>query len=85
MAGTFYFHSCSSGTGGPPPCTQPTGATSQGTYYNDELTMDGGSGSTSYILGEIIVDNLHMQGTPTIFMDLNPTSAQNILKAALYQ
>jgi hypothetical protein len=47
--------------------------------------MDGNSGSTSYILGEIIVDNLDMQGTPTIVMDLNPTSANNILKVALYQ
>ena len=85
MAGTFYFHSCSSSTGGAPPCTQPTGSTSTGTYYNDKLTMDGNSGSTSYILGEIIVDNLDMQGTPTIVMDLNPTSANNILKVALYQ
>lgn len=85
MAGTFYFHSCSSASGGAQPCTQPTGATSQGTYYNDELHMGGGTGSTSYILGEIIVDNLDMQGQPTIFMDLNPTSAQNILKVALYQ
>jgi hypothetical protein len=85
MAGTFYFHSCSSATGGAPPCVQPSGTTSTGTYYNDKLTMGGGSGTSSYILGEIIVDNLDMQGSPTIFMDLNPTSAANILKAALYQ
>jgi Tfp pilus assembly protein PilX len=84
MAGTFYFHSCSSSSNGTS-CVQPTGTTSQGGYYNNSLIMQGNPGAQSYILGEIIVDNLSMGGKPKIFMDLNPTSAQNILKASLYQ
>jgi hypothetical protein len=84
MAGTFYFHSCVStgvGTG----CTMPTGTYSTGQYFNDTLTMGGNSGAQAYILGEIIVDNLSLQGGPSIYMDLNPSSALNVYKAALYQ
>jgi hypothetical protein len=84
MAGTFYFHSCNSGGTGTS-CSQPTGTTSQGGYYNNTLTMDGNTGAQSYILGEIIVDNLELKGNPQIFMDLSPTFANNILKATLYQ
>jgi len=47
--------------------------------------MSGNTGAQSYILGEIIVDNLSLSGNPAIFMDLSPTSANNILKATLYQ
>jgi hypothetical protein len=84
MAGTFYFHSCNS-TGTGTACTQPPGTYSAGQYFNDILTMDGNSGAQAYILGEIIVDNLQLQGNPAIYMDLNPTSALNVYKAALYQ
>ena len=84
MAGTFYFHSCNSGGTGTS-CSQPTGSTSQGGYFNNTLTMSGNTGAQSYILGEIIVDNLSLSGNPAIFMDLSPTSANNILKATLYQ
>ena len=85
MAGTMYFHSCES-TGNSATCTYPTGAFSNsGSYFLDTLTMDGGTGAQAYILGEIIVDNLILQGTPSIYMDLNPSTVNNIYKAALYQ
>jgi len=86
MAGTFYFHSCSStsidgtkGTG----CSVP--AVTPPTYYSNMLSMTGNSKGSAFILGEIITDNLTLGGGGGIYMDLNPTSAQNILKAALYQ
>jgi Putative Flp pilus-assembly TadE/G-like len=86
MAGTFYFHSCrataTAGTNGLS-CTVP-GATPP-TYYSDTLTITGNSGGSAYILGEIITDNLDLNGGGSIYMDLNPTTAQNIYKAALYQ
>jgi hypothetical protein len=88
MAGTFYFHSCSStsidGTNGLN-CSQPTGTYSTGQYFNNSLQMGGGSGTSSYVLGEIIVDNLQLGGNGSIYMDLSPSSALNVYKAALYQ
>jgi Flp pilus assembly protein TadG len=88
MAGTFYFHSCSAtsidGTNGLG-CTQPTGTYSTGQYFNNSLQMGGGSGTSSYVLGEIIVDNLQLGGNGSIYMDLDPSSALNVYKAALYQ
>jgi hypothetical protein len=83
MAGTMYFHSCkAAATAG----TQATNCdTTSGNYYLDTLQMGGGSGSSTYVLGQIIVDNLALQGSSSINMDLNPSSAFTILKASLYQ
>jgi Putative Flp pilus-assembly TadE/G-like len=76
LAGTMYFHSCNaSGTGvgcGTPP-----------TYYNDIFKMEGNSGSGTYVLGNIVADNLTLTGTSGITMDLNPTPVATILKATL--
>jgi putative Flp pilus-assembly TadE/G-like protein len=78
LAGTMYFHSCNAaGTG--------TGCGAPGTYYNDIFTLQGGSGSTTYVLGDIIADNISLQGNSAITMDLNPTKAFSILKASLLQ
>jgi hypothetical protein len=86
MAGTFYFHSCSAaaiaGANGLS-CTVPTATPPA--YYSDTLTITGNSGGSAYILGQIITDNLALGGGGSIYMDLNPTTAQNIYKAALYQ
>ena len=78
LAGSMYFHSCSSTGAG-------TGCGSAGSYFTDNFTMAGNSGSGTYVLGEIVTDNLTLQGTSGITMDLNPTRAFNILKASLYQ
>jgi len=76
LAGTMYFHSCnSSGTG--------TGCGSASTYYGDNLTLQGNSGSGTYVLGNIITDNLSLGGTSGITMDLNPNPAYWLLKASL--
>jgi hypothetical protein len=86
MAGTFYFHSCSGNTGGAPPCVTPsTDPAPANSYFSDTLVMQGSPGTQSYILGEIIVDNLQLGGSPSIYMDLNPSSVNNVYKAALYQ
>lgn len=78
LAGTMYFHSCNAtGTGvgcGTPP-----------TYYNNIFKLSGNSGSGTYVLGQIVADNLTLGGTSGITMDLNPTSAYSILKASLLQ
>ena len=78
LAGTMYFHSCNAaGTG--------TGCGAAGTYYNDMFTLQGGSGSSTYVLGDIIADNITLSGNSSITMDLNPTKAFTILKASLLQ
>jgi len=86
LAGTIYIHSCES-TGLSATCSFPTGAvnSSNSNYFRDTFQLGGGSGSQSYVLGEIIVDNLVLQGGGSIYMDLNPSTGNNIYKAALYQ
>ncbi|HZR31864.1 MAG TPA: pilus assembly protein TadG-related protein [Terriglobales bacterium] len=78
LAGTMYFHSCNAaGTG--------VGCGAPGTYYNDVFTLQGNSGSNTYVLGSIVTDNLTLGGNSTIVMDLNPTVAYSTLKASLLQ
>ncbi|SRR6266567_5455038 len=78
LAGTMYFHSCNA-TGTGTTCLAPP------TAWNDIFQLQGGSGSSTYVLGEIVTDNLILGGNAGIYMDLNPSSASNILKASLYQ
>ncbi len=76
LAGSMYFHQCNAaGTG--------TGCGSTPTDYNAVFQLQGASGSASYILGEIITDQLQLQGNPTINMALNPSATYSILKATL--
>jgi len=78
LAGTMYFHSCNaSGTG--------VNCGAAGTYWHDMFKMTGNSGSGTYVLGEIVTDNLILGGTSGITMDLNPNSTYPILKATLIQ
>jgi Flp pilus assembly protein TadG len=86
LAGTIYLHSCES-TGLSATCSFPTGTvnSSSSNYFRDTFQLGGNTGSQSYVLGEIIVDNLVLQGGGSIYMDLNPSTVNNIYKAALYQ
>lgn len=78
LAGAMYFHSCnSSGTG--QTCGDPP------TYYSDYFSLQGAAGSTTYVLGDIVTDNLVMGGGGTIVMDLNPAATAVVLKASLLQ
>ncbi|MGH9544086.1 MAG: pilus assembly protein TadG-related protein [Terriglobales bacterium] len=76
LAGSMYFHHCNAAGTGASCGANPT-------YYNSIFTLQGNSGSASYVLGDIITDNLAMGGTPTINMALNPTAAYDTLKATL--
>jgi hypothetical protein len=42
-------------------------------------------GSGTYVFGSNIADNVEMNGTPGITMDLDPNAAYWILKASLLQ
>jgi hypothetical protein len=76
LAGSMYFHHCNAAGTGVSCGANPT-------YYNSIFTLQGNSGSASYVLGDIITDNLSMGGTPTINMALNPNATYNTLKATL--
>jgi len=49
------------------------------------LTLQGGSGSQSFTLGNIVVDELSLGGNPTINMILNPTATFQVLNPSLLQ
>jgi hypothetical protein len=84
LAGTMYFHSCNS-SGSGVSCTPPPVPAANSSYYQDIFSLSGNSGAGTFVLWEIVSDNLTLGGTSGINMDLNPTSAFNILKASLYQ
>jgi hypothetical protein len=80
LAGTMYFHQCiigGSDTG--QGCDFKTPA------FNDVLSLGGTTGSSTYVLGDIIIDQLNVGGSGQIVMDLNPSAAYTTLKAALLQ
>lgn len=78
LAGTMYFHQCAtSGT--------DTGLNCQPTAYNDVLTLTGDVCASSYVIGEIIVDQLNGNGAACITIDLQQNPTHYLLKAALLQ
>jgi hypothetical protein len=52
---------------------------------NDTFSMGGNSGSTSLVIGNMVVDSLSLIGTPSIIMQLNPNVSFPILKTQLMQ
>ena len=78
LAGTMYFHQCK--TSG-----ADSGLGCVGGAYHDILGLGGTTGSSTYVLGDIIVDQLNVGGSGQIVMDLNPSAAYTTLKAALVQ
>lgn len=84
VAGTMYFHSCNS-SGSGVGCIPPPVPATNSSYYQDIFQIQGNSASGTYVLGEIVTDNLMLGGGGAIRMFLNPTTAFNILKASLYQ
>jgi len=69
-SGFLYFHSGSGAT-----CGTNTSC----------LTLQGGSGSQSYTLGNIVVDELALGGNPQINMILNPASTFAVLRPTLLE
>jgi hypothetical protein len=54
--------------------------------YQDRVTWDGAGNSTSYLLGNIVTDQLTLDGSGTIKMGLTANSAgKDALAAGLYQ
>ena len=78
LAGTMYFHQCVT-TGG------DTGLGCVSGAYNDLLSLGGTPSSSTYVLGDVIADQLSLSGNAGLTMDLNPSATFTTLKAALLQ
>jgi len=79
LAGTMYFHQCvTTGTDTGTGCSNTNA-------FNDVFNLQGNSASNTYILGQIIVDQLGLGGNTGLVMDLNSNTAYNILKASIFQ
>lgn len=77
LIGNLYFHYCnsSSDTG--------SGANCNTNAFSDTLSL--GSGSASYIVGDIVADQLALSGSSNITVMLNPNAQYYVLKASLLQ
>lgn len=59
LSGSMYFHQCvTSGS--------DTGTGCSNSAYTTQMTLGGNPGSGTYVLGDIIVDQLNLSGTPNI-------------------
>jgi len=75
-AGTIYLHHCnSSGTG--TACGAPS------TYYDAIFSMSGNSCAGTYLVGNLVVDNLTLGGTSCLTMDLSSSASYWVMKATL--
>jgi hypothetical protein len=75
----MYFHQCvTSGSDTGVGC-------STSSAFNDNVTLGGNSGSGTYVLGQVVADQVTLGGTSGLTMDLNPSSVYSILKASLLQ
>ena len=78
LAGTMYFHQCvTSGS--------DTGIGCVSGAFNDVFSLGGTPSSSTYVLGDVIADQLSLSGNAGLTMDLNPSAAYNTLKASLLQ
>jgi hypothetical protein len=55
------------------------------TAYGDLLSLNGGTSSGTYVLGEIVTDQVQLTGSGTIKLALNPQATTNMSKIAILQ
>jgi hypothetical protein len=55
------------------------------TDFSDTFTLNGNSGSSTYVLGDIVADNVSLKGDSQVTMDLNTSVVFNVLKASIFQ
>ncbi len=55
------------------------------TDFSDTFKLDGSSGSSTYVLGDIVADHVLLTGDSQVTMDLNTSVVFNILRASIFQ
>jgi hypothetical protein len=78
LAGNLYFHYCASATAG-------SGGGCPSSAFTDKFSLGGGSASDTFVVGDIVTDQLSLGGNSRIEMDLNPNALYYVLKASLLQ
>ena len=53
--------------------------------YSDILSLNGGTSSGTYVLGEIVTDQVQLTGSGVIKLALNPVATTNMAKIAILQ
>lgn len=76
LVGTMYFHNC--------PNSLTTGCSATNDYQSI-LSLQGNSGSSTQVVGDIITDQLALGGNSTISMQLSPYSTLLFVRAGLVQ
>jgi len=76
LVGNLYFHFCNSRS-------PASGANCASTAFTDTLSL--GSGAASYIVGDIVVDQLSLLAGSNITVSLNPDPQYYVLKASLLE
>ena len=54
------------------------------TSYTDILTLNGGSSSGTFILGEIVTDQVNLSGSGVIKLALNPAAITSMSKVGIF-
>jgi hypothetical protein len=52
--------------------------------YSDVLTLNGGASTGTFILGEIIVDQVNLSGSGAIKLALNPQPTVDVAKVSMF-
>jgi putative Flp pilus-assembly TadE/G-like protein len=55
------------------------------TDFSDVFKLNGNSGSSTYVLGDIVADNVILKGDSQVTMDLNTSVVFSVLKASIFQ
>jgi hypothetical protein len=79
LSGSIYFHQCGTSGNDTPGLSCPASA------YTTQLEFGGNATGTSYVLGNIITDQLKIHGSSGVNMDLSPNATYFIYKASLLQ
>jgi len=53
--------------------------------FSDTFTLIGNTGSSTYVLGDIVADNVLLTGDSQVTMDLNSSVVFSVLKASIFQ
>jgi hypothetical protein len=55
------------------------------TSYGDVLNISGGASTGTYVLGEIVVDEVNLSGSGAIKLALNPQASTEMTKVSVLQ
>jgi Flp pilus assembly protein TadG len=55
------------------------------TDFSDTFTLTGNSGSSTYVLGDIVADDVSLSGDSQVTMDLNTSVVFSVFKASIFQ